>query len=257
MIVTTEEERSLLRITGKKLRAVLDDLIAACVPGAVAADLDALAQKRIEQEGGTPSFLNYTPAGSKKAFPAAICVSVNDEVVHGIPHKDKVLADGDLVTIDCGLTYKGMFVDAACTTVVGTCTPEAGELVEATRKALGFALLFAHTGAKTGALGSAVEETAAEYGFCAPPDLGGHGVGASPHEDPFIPNIGGIQGEPLQQGHVIAIEPILFSGSDPRTVVDKDGFTIRTIDGSLAAHFEHTVLVSGEGTPELITGALW
>ncbi|MDE0243127.1 MAG: type I methionyl aminopeptidase [Candidatus Kaiserbacteria bacterium] len=257
MIITTDEEREVFRSAGKHLRSVLDAVIAESRAGVSAADLDSLANKEITARDCQPSFLNYKPGGSSRAFPATLCVSVNNEVVHGIPHREKVLKDGDVVSLDCGLIYQGVYVDTACTTIIGAGSPEARKLVDATRKASGYAMMFVHSGSTTDAIGSAVEGTAREYNFTVPPELGGHGVGAAQHEDPFIPNIGGTKGVQLQEGQVVAIEPIFFSGKDPRVVTSDDGFTIETADGSLSAHFEHTVIVQGDKAPEIITGPLW
>ena len=257
MIITTDAQRESLRTAGKKLRSVLDTVAGECVAGVSAADLDTVARDQIKKCGCEPSFLNYTPKGAGQAFPAALCVSVNDEIVHGIPHRHKVLKENDLVSIDCGLIYEGVYVDAACTVIVGSGSAEARHLIDAVRKAAGYAMMFAHTGSTTGAIGASVEAVANDYGFVVPPELGGHGVGGSQHEDPFIPNIGGTEGETLQDGQVVAIEPIFFSGTDPRIVTADDGFTLVTADGSLAAHFEHTVIIRGNGSPEIITGPLW
>ena len=256
MIIASDEELSSIRRAGAALRSVLDAVALQCVAGVSCADLDESARALIEESGCTPAFPGYTPPGGSRPFPAALCVSVNDEVVHGVPHRRKILKDGDVVTIDCGLSRDGLFVDAARTVLVGAGSAEARKLVDATRKALGYALLFAHPDSTTGAIGSAIEEVARDHGLTAPPELGGHGLGASLHEDPFIPNIGGTDGEALREGQVVAIEPIFFSGSDPRIVTDDDGFTVRTLGGGLAAHFEHTVIIRA-GAPEIVTGSLW
>lgn len=192
-----------------------------------------------------------------KKYPATLCVSINDEVVHGIPEKEKYIKEGDIVSIDCGLQHKGFFVDAACTVVAGTGDTKAKELIEATKKALRYALVFARAGAKTGDVGSAVETVANEYGFITPPELGGHGVGAAQHEDPFIPNMGDPgTGETLKNGQVVSIEPIFFEGTDPRVAVANDGFTYKTTDSSRAAHFEHTIIIN-EDAPTIVTGLMW
>lgn len=257
MIITTDTDRDTLRVAGKNLRSVLDAVLSACQAGVSAADLDNLAKEKIESLECKPSFLNYKPGGSQRAFPATLCVSNNSEVVHGIPHREKVLQEGDVVSFDCGLIHDGLYVDAACTTIVGVGSPEARKLVDATRKASGYAMMFAHSGATTDAIGSAIEGVAADYGFTVPPELGGHGVGSSQHEEPFIPNIGGTRGTALKEGQVIAIEPIFVAGEDPRILAGDDGFTLVTADGSLAAHFEHTVIVQDGKSPEIITGPLW
>ena len=186
-----------------------------------------------------------------------LCVSVNDEVVHGIPKQETVFQEGDVVSVDCGLQHEGVFVDAACTVIVGNGDEQARALLEANKKALRYALVFARAGATTGDIGSAVESVAGEYGFVTPPELGGHGVGGAQHEDPFIPNIGDPgSGDMLQEGQVLAIEPIFFEGDNPHTAVSNDGFTYKTVSGKRSSHFEHTVLLT-KGAPVLVTGEMW
>ena len=257
MIVTTALEREGLQEAGKRLRGVLDAVRVLLVPGAVTKDLDQEAYRLIVDGGDTPAFLNYKPAGMQRAYPATLCVSLNDEIVHGVPTPETVLKEGDVISVDCGLSHKGFFVDAAFTTVVGQASSEALRLIEATRKALQYALVFARAGNTTGDVGSAVETVASEHGYTVPPELGGHGVGAAQHEDPFIPNIGDPgQGERFRAGEVVALEPIFLKGVDPRIVLGDDGFTYRSADGSLAAHFEHTLLITDEA-PLILTGPMW
>ena len=257
MIITTEAEKAGLQEAGKRLREVLDTIRDLLVPGAVTADLDRKAYECIVKKGDTPAFLNYKPAGARRAFPATLCVSINNEIVHGIPTTETVIKEGDIVSIDCGLSHKGFFVDAAFSMIVGQGSREARALVEATRKALSYALIFARAGSTTGDIGNAVETVAFEHGFTVPPELGGHGVGAAQHEDPFIPNIGDPgQGEVFRDGEVVALEPIFLVGDDPRILLAEDEFTYCSADGSLAAHFEHTVLITNE-TPLIVTGPMW
>lgn len=258
MIIERETERETLLEAGRRLRRVLDAIKKNIKPGVVAKDLDEYAHAMILEGGDTPAFLNYKPASSTKKYPATLCVSINNDIVHGVPKEDVIIKEGDIVSVDCGLQHKGFFVDAAYTVVVGRVQDvQAKELVEATRKALRYALVFARAGAAVGDIGSAIETVANEYEYTVPPELGGHGVGAAVHEEPFIPNIGDPgAGVVLEEGQVISIEPIFSEGVDPRIKVADDGFTCQTVDGSRTAHFEHTVLVEKE-TPILVTGPMW
>ena len=257
MIVTDESQREVLLEAGKRLRTVLDAVLARVAVGVDAMSLDSLAHRMIVDGGDVPTFLGYRPHGMAEKYPATLCVSVNDEVVHGVPKQETVFQEGDVVSVDCGLRHDGVFVDAACTVVVGEGDKKAKALLEANRKALRYALVFARAGATTGDIGSAVETVAKEYGFATPPELGGHGVGGAQHEDPFIPNIGDPgSGDLLQAGQVLAIEPIFFEGENPQVAVSDDGFTYKTASGERSSHFEHTVLLT-DGAPVLVTGLMW
>ena len=257
MIVAEEGQKEVLLEAGRRLRKVLDAVLASVLVGVDAKSLDDLAHRMILDGGDTPTFLGYCPSGMGDGYPAVLCVSVNDEVVHGVPKKETVFRDGDVVSVDCGLQHEGVFVDAACTVIVGEGDERARALLEANRKALRYALVFARAGARTGDIGSAVESVADEYDFVTPPELGGHGVGGAQHEDPFIPNIGDPDsGECLQAGQVLAIEPIFFEGKNPHVAVSGDGFTYKTVSGERSSHFEHTVLLTN-GAPVLVTGEMW
>ena len=257
MIVTENAQKETLLAAGKRLRGVLDAVLQRAVAGVHAKELDTVAQTMITEGGDTPSFLGYQPLGMKEQYPATLCVSVNDEVVHGVPKEKTVLQEGDIVSIDCGLQHKGVFVDAACTIIVGEGDDAAKALLDANKKALRYALVFARAGATTGDIGNAVETVAQEYGFATPLELGGHGVGGAQHEEPFIPNIGDPGGgTAFQEGQVLAIEPIFFEGDDPYITTADDGFTHKTASGKRSSHFEHTVLVT-EGVPVIVTGPDW
>ena len=257
MIVTDDKQRETLRTAGKRLREVLDAVLARVAVGVDAKSLDGLAHTMITEGGDVPAFLGYQPLGMANPYPATLCVSVNDAVVHGVPAEGLVFQEGDVVSVDCGLQHNGVYVDAACTALVGEGDAEAQALLEANKKALRYALVFVRAGATTGDVGSAVETVAQEYGFAAPPELGGHGVGDAQHEEPFIPNIGDPgAGVALEEGMVLAIEPIFFEGDNPHIVTADDGFTYKTASGKRSSHFEHTVLV-GDGAPELVTGPMW
>ena len=257
MIITEDAQQETLRNAGKRLRKILNAVAERIKSGVATEELDSYARTMIAKQGDVPSFLGYQPSGMDKEYPAALCVSINDEVVHGIPKKETVLKEGDVVSIDCGLEHEKIFVDAAYTTIVGEGDSEAKALLEANKKALRYALVFARAGAAIGDIGSAVETVANEYGYVTPPELGGHGIGGAQHEDPFIPNIGDPgAGEKLQKGQVIAIEPIFFEGESPHIKLADDGFTYKTVSGKRSAHFEHTIIVT-EGTPILVTGDMW
>ena len=259
MIITKNAQREILLVAGERLREVLNAVAKQVTPGTTTEELNRYAHTLVTENGDEPSFLGYKPSGASKGYPATLCVSINDEVVHGIPKKGTVIKEGDIVSIDCGLRHKEIFVDAACTVIAGNTDNDtkAKELLEATKKALRYALVFVRAGAKTGDIGNAIETVANEYGFVTPPEIGGHGIGIAQHEEPFIPNMGDPgTGESLQEGQVISIEPIFFEGINPRITVTDDGFTYRTADGSRAAHFEHTVIVN-KSTPTVATGPMW
>ncbi len=257
MIIADEKQKDILIESGKRLRTVLDAVRERIQPGVSTAELDALAYTLITERGDKPAFLNYRPAGAPAGFPATLCVSLNDEIVHGVPNAETIIQDGDIVSVDCGLQHRGIFVDAAYTVVVGIADSVAQALTEATRKALKFATVVIRAGATTGDIGSAVETVAKEYGYTVPPELGGHGVGHAQHEDPFIPNIGDVgRGTPLRENEVIAVEPIFLEGDDPRIQQGDDGFVYRSTDRSRSAHFEHTLLVTKEA-PIIVTGPMW
>ena len=257
MIITDEKQKAILLEAGRRLRGVLDTVREHITPGTTTKALDTLAHEMIVAGGDKPAFLNYQPGSMTVAFPATLCVSLNSEMVHGVPNPETVIQDGDIVSIDCGLEHNGVFVDAAYTVVVGEGDPRAHALIEAARKALQYALVVVRAGATTGDIGNAIETVAEEHRYTIPPELGGHGVGSAQHEDPFIPNIGNPgEGAMLRNGEVIAIEPIFSEGTDPQAVLGSDGFAYCTKDGARAAHFEHTVLVT-DSTPVIVTGPMW
>ncbi|HFC76871.1 MAG TPA: type I methionyl aminopeptidase, partial [Candidatus Moranbacteria bacterium] len=205
-------------------------------------------------EGGDkPAFLNYKPEGSGFPYPASLCVSINDEVVHGISSgNNRVLKEGDIVGIDLGLIHKGLITDMALTIPVGSIDEKAKKLIENTRQALYEGIKVVKDGATTGDIGHAIFNFAKQSGFGVVDDLGGHGVGKSVHENPFIPNIGEKgKGEKLKEGMVIALEPMLNEGSKDVFLAD-DGYTFKTRDGGRSAHFEHTIVVTKTGS-EILT----
>jgi methionyl aminopeptidase len=204
--------------------------------------------------------LNFTPYGAKRAYPAALCLSINDEIVHGIPNENpRILKDGDVIKIDTGLVHDGMFVDGAVTVIVGKGTDRTTEenkrikeLVKATKEALQAGIDQARLGNTIGHIGNAISEVADKYGFEIADDLCGHGVGHAVHEEPYVPNFGKPdEGPKLKAGMVLAIEPMLTLGTS-KVKLDKDGYTYRTADGSLSAQFEHTVVIT-DGDPIVVT----
>lgn len=253
MTIRNEKDLVALREGGRRLGIILKELERAVSPGVSTDELDKLAQRLIEAGGDTPAFLAYTPEGAERPYPASLCVSINDEVVHGIPNEiPSVLRDGDIVALDLGLIHEGLIVDAAITVPVGTIDGNAKRLIDTTKKALAAGIKAARGGATVGDIGAAVEAVAKPAGFGIPRELGGHGVGLKVHEKPYIPNFGKKgAGEKLVPGMVIAIEPMLNEGRGAIRV-DNDGYTIRTEDGSRSAHFEHTILITEKGS-EILT----
>ncbi len=252
MIIKNEIELENLRHGGRILAEVLRDCAKAAVAGVSTAELDLLAEKKIRDEGAIPSFLNYKPSGMKFPFPAALCVSVNDEVVHGIPSEEHILKDGDLVSLDLGLSYNGFFVDSAVTIFIGTPDAPGQKLLAATREALSKAIEATKVGGHIGDIGAAVEAVAQRYGMSVVSELGGHAVGRSVHEKPFIGNVGEVgEGEVLPEGMVVALEPILAEGSGKISLLE-DQWTYVTRDGLRAAHFEQTLVMTKKGV-EILT----
>ncbi|MCU0660246.1 MAG: type I methionyl aminopeptidase [Candidatus Pacebacteria bacterium] len=250
-IIKTKKEIDILREGGKRLSAILHTVALKALPGVSEKELDQYAEELVRKGGDEPAFLHYQPDGADSPFPASLCVSVNNEVVHGIPTKDRVLKDGDIVSIDLGLKHKGMFTDMAITVPVGKVTKTDRELLKATKDALLTGIAEALPGKRTGDIGHAIEKFVGKrYGIVR--ILSGHGVGRAIHEDPYIPNFGKKgTGEVLRPGMVVAIEPMLNLGTHD-VVLDRDQWTIKTADGKRSAHFEHTVLITENG-PEILT----
>ena len=248
MIIKNETERENLIEGGRRLAAVLETLRAKVAPGVTTEELDDLAEAMIRDGGDEPCFLGYTPEGGNRPYPATLCVSINEEVVHGIPNESvKTLKEGDIVGLDLGLTHNGIIVDAAITVPVGNVTEEAKKLLRATEEALAAGILAAVPGKHVGDISHAIQEVIEGAGFKVVKELGGHGVGDVVHEDPFIPNYGRKgEGELLEEGMVLALEPIATAGK-AAVVLAPDGYTFRTKDGSKSAHFEHTILLEKNG----------
>ena len=248
MTITSDTQRADLIEGGKRLAAVLEALRAKVAPGVTTEELDDLAEQLIRDGGDEPCFLGYTPEGSKRPYPATLCVSINDEVVHGIPNESiKTLKEGDIVGLDLGLTHNGIIVDAAITVPVGEVSQESEKLLRATEESLAAGIAQAVPGNHIGDIAHAIQEVIEDAGFKVVKELGGHGVGELVHEEPFIPNFGKPgEGELLEEGMVLALEPIAAVGKAAVTLAP-DGYTYRTKDGSRSAHFEHTILIEKGG----------
>ncbi|HEY4499337.1 MAG TPA: type I methionyl aminopeptidase [Candidatus Paceibacterota bacterium] len=250
--IKTPQDITHLREGGRRLAQVIDAVAVAAKPGVAATALDVLAEKMVRDGGDTPSFLHYKARGSDHAYPASLCVSINDEVVHGLPKASSILKNGDVVSLDMGLIHQGLYLDSAVTIGIGGIDANAKKLIHVTKEALGIGISAARAGKHVGDIGYVIEQFIKPHGFGIVRELAGHGVGYGVHEDPFIPNFGKRgNGAILKPGMVIAIEPMINEGGD-EIYVDDDGFTFRTKDGKRSAHFEHTVLITEED-PEILT----
>jgi len=247
------EDIEILREGGRRHAFILQKIAEFVAPGVSTKDLDDLANRLISEGGDKAAFLGYKPYGAKRPYPASLCVSVNDAVVHGIPNEEPVvLKEGDIVTLDLGLNHRGMITDMAVTVPVGKIDAVAKKLLNTTREALDIGIKAVKPGNTVGHIGEAIESHISPHGFGIVKELAGHGVGYSVHEDPYIPNYGKAgEGELLVPGMVIAIEPIINEGTK-KIKLDKDGYTYKTVDGLRSVHFEHTVLVTDEGS-EILT----
>lgn len=248
MTIRDETERANLIEGGKRLAGVLRALRAKAAPGVSAEELDDLAEQMIRDGDDEPCFLGYTPEGARRPYPATLCVSINDEIVHGIPNESKkILREGDIVGLDLGLRHEGIVVDAAITVAVGAISEEAKRLMRATEAALAAGIAAAVPGNHVGDIGAAIQKEIESAGFTVVKELGGHGVGDRVHEEPFIANHGRPgNGALLSEGMVLALEPIASAGR-AAIVLAPDGYTFRTKDGSKSAHFEHTILLERGG----------
>lgn len=250
-MIKTEEEIEILREGGRRLARILSTVRDAVKPGVTTRELDELAEKLMRDGGDEPAFLNYQPEGAHTAYPGTLCVSVNDEIVHGIGG-DRVLKDGDIIGIDTGVKHKGFFTDSALTVPVGEIDDSAKKLIAATEGALMVGIDVARAGNTVGDIGYAIEKYVKSHGFVIVEELGGHGVGYKQHEDPHIANYGERgQGMKLKAGMVLALEPIVNEGTRYIKLMP-DGYTYVTRDHKRSAHFEHTILIT-EGAPEILT----
>ncbi len=247
--IKSAREIDLMRTAGKLLEEVHNELAAFVKPGISTLDIDRYGERLIRERGCIPNFLNYN------GYPASICVSVNDEVVHGIPREDRILQEGDIVSLDAGLIYKGYHSDAARTHAVGEISPEARQLIDATRQSFFEGIKFASAGHHLHEISNAVNDYIDEYGYGVVQDLVGHGIGERLHEDPQIPNFRQRRrGVKLMPGMTLAVEPMINAGGWEVVWLDDD-WTVVTEDGSLSAHYENTILITG-GEPEILTLSL-
>jgi methionyl aminopeptidase len=238
---------ALMREAGRVVAEMHEACRTVCRPGATTAELDRAARAVLDRRGARSNFLGY----GRPPFPAVICASVNDEVIHGIPG-DRVLHDGDVVSIDCGAIVKGWHGDAAFTMGVGAISPAAQRLIDTTERALFAGIDRLVDGGRLHEVGRAVETVAVAAGYGVVREYVGHGIGLAMHEPPSVPNYWpGSAGPRIRVGQAFAVEPMVTAGS-PDTMVDDDGWTVRTADGSLAAHAEHTIAITDSG-PEILT----
>jgi methionyl aminopeptidase len=240
------EQLALMRRAGAVVAEMHEVCIRAAVPGASTLDVDAAAREVLAKRGARSNFLGY------HGFPAVVCTSPNDVIVHGIPRADVVLQEGDILSIDCGAIIEGWHGDAAVTVPIGEVDDESTRLMDVTRASLEAAIEQVVEGHRLGDVGAAVEGIAEHAGFSVVREYVGHGIGTAMHEDPNVPNYGPAgRGMKLKEGHVFAIEPMVNAGSAETEVLD-DGWTVVTLDGRRSAHFEHTIAVTDHG-PEVLT----
>lgn len=246
IMIKSDEEIELMRTSGKVTGTILHELTDFIRPGLSTLDIDRFVEERIRLHGMIPTFLGYG------GFPASACVSVNEEVVHGIPEKGRILQEGDIVSVDIGATYKGYVSDAARTYAVGEISDEARRLIEVTEASFFEGIQYARVGHRLSDISHAVQEVAEAAGFGVIRDYVGHGVGHDMHEDPPIPNYGKAgKGPRLVKGMALAIEPMIVQGSyECETLLNN--WTVVTADRKLAAHYENTVVIT-DGEPELLT----
>lgn len=244
--IKSQHEIELMREAGKILAKTHNELAKAIKPGMTTLDIDKIGEEIIRSYGCIPSFLNY------EGYPASICVSVNDEVVHGIPSKDRILVDGDIVSLDAGVIYKGYHSDAARTVAVGEISEEAKKLIEVTRQSFFEGIKFAKEGNHLHDISNAIGDYCESRGYGVVRDLVGHGIGRNLHEDPEIPNFRQKRrGIKLQAGMTLAVEPMINIGTCEVSWLDDD-WTVVTDDGSLSAHYENTILIT-KGEPEILS----
>jgi methionyl aminopeptidase len=249
--VKSTDEIKTMREAGRIVAEVLQMLAAEVRPGVNIHRLDEIVREEYRRRNVIPTFLGYPHRGDKWDYPATVCVSINEQIVHGIPN-DRVLQDGDIVSIDLGVTYKGFVGDTAMTVPCGNVSPEAMRLIETTKGALWEGIKLSRAGNHLGDVGHAIQNYAESRGYSVVREYVGHGVGRRMHEEPQVPNYGDPgKGRRLQKGWVIAIEPMVNIGTH-ETRVAPDRWTVSTADGSLSAHFEHTLAIT-DGDAEVLT----
>lgn len=248
--IKSAREIELMRESCRMLSVMYEELEKAIRPGISTWEINRLGEKIIRDFGCTPNFLNY------QGYPASICVSVNEEVVHGIPKKGRILREGDIVSLDAGMIYKGYHSDAARTYAVGEISKEAQQLIDVTRQSFFEGIKYAKAGNHLHQISAAIQKYAESFGYGVVRDLTGHGIGTSLHEDPQVPNYKPIgRGMKLRPGMTLAIEPMITAGRYEVEWLDDD-WTVVTRDRSLAAHYENTILIT-EGEPEILTLPNW
>lgn len=245
--IKSPREIELMRHSCQLLAEVFEVMEKIIEPGISTWDIDRLGEETIRGFGCIPNFKDYN------GYPASICVSVNDQLIHGIPSKDKILKEGDIVSLDCGLIYKNYHSDAARTYPVGKITPELEKLIEVTRQSFFEGVKNAVAGNHLNDISSAIGNYAESFGYGVVTDFVGHGIGTHLHEDPEVPNFAcRRRGIKLQPGMTLAIEPMINLGSPDVYVDENDGWTVYTVDGKCCAHYENTILIT-EGEPEILT----
>jgi methionyl aminopeptidase len=245
IFLKSREEIEIIRAANVIVAEVHELLKEALKPGVTTAELDAIAEEEARKRGAKPAFKGY--AVGRNVFPASLCSSINDQVVHGIPSPACILREGDIIGLDFGVLYKGYYGDAAVTLPVGAVPEEARRLMRVTEEALYAGIAAARVGNRMGDVSSSVQTTAEGAGYSVVRDFVGHGVGRQLHEEPQVPNFGSPnRGIPLQEGMVLAIEPMVNQGGPGVRIID-DGWTAVTVDGSLSAHFEHSIAITGNG----------
>lgn len=257
-MITLKNERDLvfMRKAGKIVADVIDMLGEFIRAGVSTADIDRAAENLIVRSGATAAFKGYRVPGISAPFPGAVCASINDEIVHGIPIGSRILQDGDIISIDVGACFQGYYGDAACTFPVGSVNAVRKKLLEVTKESLERAVRTAKAGNTLGDIGHAVESFVSRHGFGLVRDYSGHGIGAHLHEPPQIPNYGKPgRGITLKEGMTLAIEPMVMAGAED-VCVGSDQWVVKTADGSDSAHFERSVLIR-DGDPEILTPWTW
>ncbi|MCD7908744.1 MAG: type I methionyl aminopeptidase [Clostridium sp.] len=245
--IKSEREIELMREAGRILAKVHEELGRELKAGMSTKEIDRICEQLIRGYGCIPSFLNY------EGFPASVCVSINDEVVHGIPSKHRYIEEGDIVSLDTGVIWKGYQSDAARTHLIGEVTPEARKLVEVTQQSFFEGIKYAKAGNHLNDVSSAIQAYAESFGFGVVRDLVGHGIGTEMHEAPEIPNFATRRkGIKLMAGMTLAIEPMITAGRYDVVWDNDDGWTVTTEDGSLASHYENTILIT-DGDPEILS----
>lgn len=246
IIIKSEKEIALMRESGRILAKVLEEVIRMVTPGISTLDINIRCNEIIKGYDCIPSFLNYN------GYPASICISVNSEVVHGIPNKNRILRNGDIVSLDCGVIYHGYHSDAARTVPVGEITKEAKNLIEVTQQSFYEGIKFARAGQHLNNISEAIQQYVEAHGYSVVRDLVGHGVGKDLHEEPQIPNFSQKRRGPrLEPGMTLAIEPMVNAGRYD-VYWEDDDWTVVTDDGSLSSHYENTILIT-DGEPEIFT----